>query len=96
MYILGNFLTEVMSFCMTLHRPGVPIALSLLECVAELLGPNTEVLSQVCWITRDHGMCIVPFLYSLIQRCQNCINIFVWLLHLGHYLTTVWQTLNSL
>ena len=29
------------------HRPGIPVALSLLEGVAELLGPSTEAYSQV-------------------------------------------------
>ena len=51
---LGNYFTEFMSFCVTSHRPGVPIALSLLECLAELLGPNTEALSQVCENVRLH------------------------------------------
>ena len=44
-YIKGLFYKEV--FC-PYHRPGIPVALSLLECIAELLGPNTDVYSQVC------------------------------------------------
>ena len=45
-------------------RPSVPIALSLLECVAELLGSNTEGLSQVCESIRLHVATAFVLLYT--------------------------------